>query len=141
MTIAKMLKAKVLTVNCRDDSDTPIGENSQHYSFEVLEFENGLILVPGDTTNDWFFEDREKIQASGLAYVTSVKEKNEMVEISAKALRESIQGSIREFGEKSVPIKHLQLWKKYDALWTKLYRQNQPGDLLVFIPEPGEATT
>ena len=61
----KQLNAKVLIVTAKElNTDS----KDRHYTFRVLEFENGLILVEGHTTNDWYFEDRSCIEPNGNEY-------------------------------------------------------------------------
>lgn len=107
----KILTCKILRVTaiCPSFLNDPDSEFYQ-YSFIVKEFENGLILVPGDTTNDWFFENRSLIQANGGDILVSIEDIGEE-ELSTASLLESIQGSIKEFGINSVPVKHLELWR------------------------------
>lgn len=92
-----MLQIKVLEVQV-------VGDDSEPYSFTAYEFKNGLIAVLGETTNDWYFENRDKIEACGCDIVTGVTETGEIIEWSEETLIESIKGSIMEFGEDSVPL-------------------------------------
>lgn len=101
------LKARVLKVDCRE-----LNERDTAYSFNVYEFSNGLILVPGDTTNDCFFDSRDRIEACGTAVVDDIEDLGEETEFSIEELLRSIQGSIQEFGVDSVPQKHHELWRK-----------------------------
>jgi hypothetical protein len=109
MASNKVLTAQVLTVTA-----TPLNEEIEEngeYTFTVHEFSNGLILVPGDTTNDWFFGSRDEIEPCGTDRVIAVEDSGKRKVWTAAELLGSIQGSIREFGVDSVPAKHLQLWK------------------------------
>ena len=109
MTTSKQLTAKVLEVACEELVQ---GESSSpRYTFKAIEFWNGLILVQSDTTNDWFFGSRDEIDACGNAQVTGVVETGETEEWTSEEVLRSIQGSIREFGEDSVPTKHHELWR------------------------------
>lgn len=100
------LSAKILQVTAKE-----LNEDSQ-YSFDVYEFSNGLILVFGETTNDWFFEDREAIEPCGTAVIASIEETDQIKEFTAESLFKSVQGSMGEFGIDSVPAKHCELWRK-----------------------------
>lgn len=106
MTANKTLTTKVLEV-------TVYGLNAEYEeaTFEVFEFENGLIAVLGETTNDWFFENRDCIEGCGNDIVKEVKETGRTETWTAKELLSSVQGSISEFGVDAVPAKHLELWK------------------------------
>jgi len=77
------------------------------YEFPVYEFEDGLILVIGEDTHDWFFEDRESIEANGCAQVIDVAESSETIDWSLEDLQEAIEGSLSEFWK--VPKKALDL--------------------------------
>jgi len=107
----KTLKTKILEVRAinlnRINEPNP---EKYEYTFEVEEFENGLIRVIGETTNDWFFEDADSIEACGNDIVLSIEEIGES-NLKASSLLSSIQGSIKEFGINSVPVKHLELWR------------------------------
>lgn len=108
---AQNLTAKVLEVTaktCYDESHN----DGEEYTFEVYEFDNGLILVPGESTNDWFFESSDDIQASGNDEIVSVNELSRTSDFTPKELLQSIQGSMREFGIESVPAIHAELWRK-----------------------------
>ena len=99
------IKAKKLYVTAEE-----LNHPSQ-YTFDAFEFENGLILVPGDTTSDWFFEDRDSIEGGGSAAVIEIEEGEEVL-WSPGELLASVQGSIREWGVDSVPAKHAELWRR-----------------------------
>lgn len=86
------------------------GETGNTYTFKAYEFSNGLILVPGETTNDWFFEDKESIEACGCDIIGSVEEIGETVNWTFEELLEAVRGSIEEFGSDSVPQKYLELF-------------------------------
>lgn len=102
------MKAQVLTVFTRE-----LNEEGSGSSFEVYEFENGLILVPGESTNDWFFANRESIQASGNDVVDSVEESGRFVEFTPSELKTAVERSQAEFGIDSVPSNYLELlWQK-----------------------------
>ena len=111
MKTNKQLTAKVLEVKTIE-SGIIADPTRCKGSFNVLEFENGLILVPGESTNDWFFDDRDSIDACGGDIVTSVEETGETEEWTSEQLLRAIQESVKEFGVDSVPQKHLELWRK-----------------------------
>jgi len=95
------MKANKLTIHAQEQG---YGET---YAFPVYEFESGLVLVPGDGTDDWFFGCREDIQVVMITEVIGVEETSETLEWSLEALQESIKGSLAEFG--SVPKLALSL--------------------------------
>jgi hypothetical protein len=99
-----MLIAKILEVTACE-----LNGESEPYTFSVMEFENGLIIVPSDTTQDWFFKDRESIEANGNDVVTGVIDTGEVSEWTPESLAISVKGSISEFGEGSVPAKYAEL--------------------------------
>ena len=82
--------AKKLIVTAQDNGNT--------YQFPVWEFENGAVLVPSSTTNDWFFNAREDIEPNGTAVVIATFDTEETQEFTKAELKESIEGSEREFG-------------------------------------------
>lgn len=114
----KLLQAKTLKVNCYDPNEP--ASIKRKYSFNCIEFENGLILVSGASSNDWFFANRSCIQANGTDWIESIEETNELTEYTSAALLCSVQGSIQEFGVESVPSSHFELWKKPKAIATDL---------------------
>lgn len=101
-----MLEAKVLEVSTRTLNADPVESASR---FKVYEFSNGLIMVPGDATHDWFFDDRDSIEACGNDVVVKVEETGATVEFSNQEFFESVEGSQSEFGDDSVPEKYLEL--------------------------------
>ena len=64
----KLLTAKKLEVITEPLNVFPDEPDFQS-RFYCYEFENGLILVEGETTNDWFFSDRNSIEACGTDIV------------------------------------------------------------------------
>ena len=107
MLATKTLTAKILTVHTAKLND----DNAAAGEFKVYEFDNGLILVPSASTNDWFFEDSDSIEACGNDVVTEIEDTGTTVTWTARELLESIQSSMKEFGIDSVPSKHVDLWK------------------------------
>jgi hypothetical protein len=91
----KPIIAKTLEVHVEETQD----DNTRRYTFKAHEFANGVIMVPSDQTHDWFFVDRDSIQASGLGVVVEVTETEDTVIFTREELRLSIGGSIDEFGE------------------------------------------
>ena len=106
MLISQVLQAKTLIVNCRELNDP------YEFNFKAYEFSNGLILVESNTTNDWFFANRDLIEPCGTAVVTSIEDGGTEMEFTTESLLKSIQGAISEFGVNSVPAKHADLWRK-----------------------------
>jgi len=100
------IKANILQVEVQD-----IVTYKTSY-FEVYEFSNGLILVPGSQTNGWFFDDRDSIEANGSDLVVGIKEEDACVQFERDELLAFIQGSMFEFGVNAVPPKHAELWRK-----------------------------
>ena len=69
--------------------------NGNTYQFPVWEFTtNGAILVPGEQSNDWFFNSRDTIEPLGCA----IEETEETQTFDKERLRESVEGAEREFG-------------------------------------------
>jgi len=106
-TATKMneLMAKVLIVHTSDLND---GNTS---SFSVLQFHNGLVAVPSDTTHDWYFESADDIEPCGTDVVDSIEETGETVFWTKAELRRSVGGSISEFGVDSAPSNWKELLK------------------------------
>ena len=102
------MKATKLIVTAQE-TDSATLSTSSTYNFPVWEFENGLILVPSDSTNDWFFESRDEIEANGLAEIVEVEETETTSDWSVEDLNDAIEGSQSEFGEDSVPAIALEL--------------------------------
>lgn len=109
MKTDRMLTAKVLQVEVEPLNQEPTKKGN--YTFKALQFENGLILVPGVTTHDWFFENVESIQACGTDRITDVKETGDIDKWTSSTLLSAIQDSVKEFGVDSIPRKHFELWK------------------------------
>ena len=104
------MKATKLIVTAQETSfDMEGAPISSLYDFTVFEFENGLILVPSDSTNDWFFENRDLIEANGCAEVLEVESTDTVIEWDLSDLAESIKGAQSEFGSDRVPSIALDL--------------------------------
>ena len=87
------ITAKVLLITNRyDDSE---GET---YSFKAYEFANGAILIPGESTNDWFFDSRDEYEPNGTDVNESIEETGETTTFFTDKLAHSIEGSESEFG-------------------------------------------
>jgi len=91
----KTLTARILVVNCVDP------DTNYEYSFRVEEFSNGLILVGGETSNDWFFRCREEIKASGYDLVVGGEDTEDITKWTPKELNEAWGNSVAEFSDLS----------------------------------------
>jgi|LakMenEpi03Aug12_release.lakeMendotaPanAssembly.Ray.scaffolds.fasta_scaffold230410_3 hypothetical protein len=98
------MKAQILTITASNINDHT--EDSS-YTFDVFEFENGLIQVPSVTCNDWFFDCRENIECCGNDIVREIVDTGKLIEISVSSLAETIEESQGEFG--SIPQKAYEL--------------------------------
>jgi hypothetical protein len=103
--VTKPIIAKTLEVHVEETD----GDNNRRYTFKVYEFTNGVIMVPSDQTHDWFFVDRDSIEANGLGVVVGVTETEDTVTFSREELRQSIAGSIGEFGSDDATRKALRI--------------------------------
>lgn len=104
---ARMLKVYTKMLNAHLEE-----ESSVDY-FYAYEFKNGLIMVVGETTNNWFFEDRNSIEACGTEVVDGIEVIEDVfITLSSEELLESALGSKAEFGEDSVPEKYKELIKE-----------------------------
>jgi hypothetical protein len=103
-----IFSAKVLEVEVEELN---LGDNSQsEYTFNAYEFtNNGVVMVLGSTTNDYFFIDCDSIEANGNGVVIAVNETDRTVEFTVEQLAESIEGSVGEFGEDEATAKALEL--------------------------------
>lgn len=68
-----------------------------------------VILVPYEGINDGFFLDRDSIECCGCDEIESVEETGETLDWSIEYLKESIDGSIDEFGEDDATSKAMEL--------------------------------
>lgn len=96
---AKVLLAHFKIFNPERYDDGTITKESNDY--QVLEFENGLILVEGETTPDWFFPGREEIEGNGDDIFMGAEETGETVDWEAIELVKSFGDSIAYFGDES----------------------------------------
>ena len=96
----KVLEVKTAPLNSEPE------ENQQEGSFKAYEFPNNLVMVPGSSDPDWYFEGRENIEANGLDIVTDVLETEETKEFRIEDLYESIQTSTKYY-EYSLPGKYI----------------------------------
>ena len=99
------ITAKILRVICEETNV----ENPHAYSFDVYEFQNGTILVPSESTSDWFFQNRASIEACGTDNVTEVVETARTKMFSKKQLRAIIAGSQSEYGPSAIPASAREL--------------------------------
>jgi hypothetical protein len=81
------------------------------YTFPVWEFPNGAVLVPSDTTNDWWFQDRHKVEACGCDVILRIEETETQDIYTSKDIGSSIKGSISEFGRDSIPESVINIFK------------------------------
>ena len=86
---------------------TEYTDKETSYDFPAYQFSNGLIMVIGEDTNDWFFEDRESIQANGYDSIIDVTVTDSVSNWNLKDLRKTIKASLKEFG--SIPAKALAM--------------------------------
>lgn len=82
--------------------DCQIGEDSRH-QYPAWEFENGLLLVPSDTTHDYFFESWNEFQGNGNDFLVDTEETEVTLDFSKKLLNSYVVESAREFGSDSIP--------------------------------------
>ena len=101
------MEAKILIVHAQELN--PEGEFEARYSFKVYEFPNGAIMVPSDTSHDWFFCSRDEIEPCGTAITESVEDTGETITFSLETLNDAISGSIGEFGESEGTSKFQEL--------------------------------
>lgn len=84
------MKVRKLIVTCTNDKGD--------YEFECLMLPNGAIVVYGDTTNDWYFENKNRIQANGDALVVEIVETDDFYDLEPLFVAKSLRGSTLEFG-------------------------------------------
>jgi hypothetical protein len=102
--------AKILEVTACQNGFSPDGEPiNDSYQFKVYEFSNGVIMVPGETTYDWFFVDRKNIQANGMDEVGDIEDTGKTVNFSDSQLTESIENSQGCWGSDDATAKALEL--------------------------------
>ena len=63
---------------------------------KIYEFPNGVILVPGETTNDWYFDSKEEYNRSS-DFSWHFEETEETEDWSVECLNDSILGYESEF--------------------------------------------
>jgi hypothetical protein len=97
--IMATIKSNVILITNTDDQ----GEN--RYSFSAYEFDNGAIMVPGETTADWFFSSRNEYEPNGLDINEIIEDSqfNRTRDWSSEELIESIAKSVSEFGKEAIP--------------------------------------
>ena len=73
------------------------GETKEHRC-KIYEFPNGVILVPGETTNDWYFDSKEEYNPGGSSDSSwHFEETDETEDWSVECLNDSILGYESEF--------------------------------------------
>lgn len=92
----KLLKAKKLVAKF-EPLNVDLGEEDSFF-YEVWEFENGLIWVEEEVTNDSFFPSRDAIECNVNACFIGVEETDEVQDIKAIDLTTIFGNSIGEFG-------------------------------------------
>jgi len=102
-----ILSARILTANFVDYADDTIKT-----SYPVHEFQNGLILVPYEGTNDGFFKNRMEIQGCGNDSLEFVQDKGEITDYSFDELVNACKGAIQEFGAECIPCQVFELLTK-----------------------------
>ena len=102
-----MLATKLIVTVAKYPEHDPEDTEEKTYEFEAYELANGLISISSHDTNDWFFEDRESIQASGYDSIIDVTVTESVTNWNLKDLRKTIKASLKEFG--SVPQKALAM--------------------------------
>ena len=89
----EIMKSRKLIIKVEDPEN-----GCKESQFEVWEFSNGAILVPGESTNDYFFNNLEEITPNGNDVVINIQSTEETADWSNNEIFESIKGSYREFG-------------------------------------------
>jgi hypothetical protein len=89
------LTARIVTANFTTE------DGGKNYSYPVYVFKNGLVLVPSDTTHDWFFRSEDEIEGCGDDWFTGVEDTDRTVEFTKKELADSWGNSVREFQDKT----------------------------------------
>lgn len=97
-----MLKARKIEI-----ITTPL--NKEHpddniiWTMKGYEFENGVILIPCDTTNDFYYSSRSEVEVNATDYIVDILETDDYDTWTIEQLTESINRSKAEFGEESIP--------------------------------------
>lgn len=97
MLTGKVLEAHFL-VPGYDFDGSPL---EKEISYPVYEFENGLILVPSDTTNDWFFRSQNNIEGCGNDIYIKCHSTGKEISWTKKQLSQAWGNSVSEFGDTS----------------------------------------
>lgn len=98
------LSYKVLKLFTQSTKPDPHG-NHINNSFEVLEFENGLVVIEGEMTADRYFESIHDIEIASDFRLTGIITTGKTGTCSEINLVASIRESELEFGENSIPPK------------------------------------
>jgi hypothetical protein len=86
------LKAKILEAHFSDLNDGRI-----ECSYPVYQFENGLIMVPSDSTADWFFLSADEIEGCGSDQLDFVEATGDFVEFTPSELSRIWGESVKTF--------------------------------------------
>lgn len=73
------------------------------YQFRGVEFPNGVVLVLHESAADEFYENRDAVQAAGLAQVKSFEDSGVVKEMTSDEIRAAVEASAREYGKDSIP--------------------------------------
>jgi hypothetical protein len=91
MTATTSLKAKVLDAHFSALTD------ETKCSYSVYQFENGLIMVPSDSTADWFFSSAGSIEGCGNDQLDRVEDTGNFVEFTPSELSRAWGDSVSTF--------------------------------------------
>jgi hypothetical protein len=94
MAVSSKVLIAIITVY-----DVESDETKEHHRYKIYEFPNGVILVPGETTNDWYFDSREEYNPGGSSddFDWYFEETEETEDWSVECLNHSILGYESEF--------------------------------------------
>lgn len=92
-TKMKTLTAKVMIANFTDLNDVTYTN-----SYPVHVFDNGLVLVPAQSTNDYFFDSLDNIEGCGHDVLKSLANNQEIATYSNLELGKIWGNSCSEFG-------------------------------------------
>jgi hypothetical protein len=93
MAVSSKVLIAIITVY-----DVESDETKEHHRYKIYEFPNGVILVPGETTNDWYFDSREEYNPGGSSdFDWYFEETEETEDWSVECLNYSILGYESEF--------------------------------------------
>ena len=92
MIVATALKAKVL-----DAHFYALNDEETKCTYPVYQFENGLIMVPGESTADWFFSSASTIEGCGDDQLDRVEDTGNSVEFTPSELSNAWGNSVSCF--------------------------------------------